>query len=131
MLGFSGIAQRLFGSSNDRKIKPYKGRVAEINDLEPRFAALSDDDLRGQTAAFKERLTKGETLEDLLPEVEGKTALQKNPHPRRSLAWAAWIVAKLGGWDGYPKSKPPGPITFRHGLEHFRSIAYGWALRNV
>jgi hypothetical protein len=71
------------------------------------------------------------TLEDLLPEVEGKTALQKNPHPRRSMAWAAWIIAKLGGWDGYPKSKPPGPITFRHGLEHFRSIAYGWKLRNV
>lgn len=71
------------------------------------------------------------TLEGLLPEVEGKTALQKNPHPRRSMAWAAWIIAKLGGWDGYPKSKPPGPITFRHGLEHFRSIAYGWSLRNV
>ena len=72
-----------------------------------------------------------ETLEALLPKVEGKTALQKNPHPSKSLAWAAWIVAKLGGWDGYPKSKPPGPITFRHGLEHFRSIAYGWTLRDV
>jgi hypothetical protein len=72
-----------------------------------------------------------ETLEALLPEVEGKTALQKNPHPPKSLAWAGWIIAKLGGWDGYPKSKPPGPITFRHGLEHFRSIAYGWTLRDV
>ena len=72
-----------------------------------------------------------ETLHALLPEVEGKTALQKNPHPPNSLAWAAWIIAKLGGWDGYPKSKPPGPITFRHGLEYFRSIAYGWNLRDV
>lgn len=72
-----------------------------------------------------------ETLHALLPEVEGKTALQKNPHPVDSLAWAGWIIAKLGGWDGYPKSKPPGPITFRHGLEYFRSIAYGWNLRNV
>jgi hypothetical protein len=71
------------------------------------------------------------TLEALSPQVEGATALQKNPHPRKSMAWAAWIIAKLGGWDGYPKSKPPGPITFRHGLEHFRSIAYGWRLRNV
>ncbi|MEI9888369.1 MAG: preprotein translocase subunit SecA [Rhizomicrobium sp.] len=68
MLGFSGIAQRIFGSSNERKIKQFKGRVAEINDLEPRFAALSDDALRAQTPAFKERLAKGETLEDLLPE---------------------------------------------------------------
>jgi hypothetical protein len=72
-----------------------------------------------------------ETLHALLPELEGKTALQKNPHPPNSLAWAGWIVAKLGGWDGYPKSKPPGPITFRHGLEYFRSIARGWKLRDV
>jgi len=68
MLGFSGIAQRLFGSSNERKIRPYKARVAAINALEPKFAALSDDALRAQTPAFKERLAKGETLEDLLPE---------------------------------------------------------------
>ena len=72
-----------------------------------------------------------ETLHALLPEVEGKTALQKNPHSPNSLAWAGWIVAKLGGWDGYPKSKPPGPITFRHGLEYFRSVAVGWKLRDV
>lgn len=71
------------------------------------------------------------TLDALLPGLEGKTAAQKNPHPRRSLAWAAWIIAKLGGWDGYKSSKPPGPITFRHGLEHFHSIAYGWRLRDV
>ncbi|HEY0300516.1 MAG TPA: hypothetical protein VGC36_04245, partial [Rhizomicrobium sp.] len=68
MLGFSGIAQRIFGSSNDRKVKQFKARVAEINALEPKFAALSDDALRGMTPAFKERLAKGETLEDMLPE---------------------------------------------------------------
>lgn len=72
-----------------------------------------------------------ETLDALLPELEGKTALQKNPHPPRSLAWAAWIIAKLGGWDGYPKSKPPGPITFRHGLQYFRSLTHGWDLRSA
>jgi len=72
-----------------------------------------------------------QTLHALLPEVEGKTALQKNPHPPESLAWAGWIIAKLGGWDGYPKSKPPGPITFRHGLQYFKSVAHGWRLRNV
>ncbi len=72
-----------------------------------------------------------ESLAALLPELEGKTALQKNPHPPQSLAWAAWIIAKLGGWDGYPKSKPPGPITFRHGLQYFLSVAHGWRLRDV
>jgi hypothetical protein len=72
-----------------------------------------------------------DTLQALLPELEGKTALQKNPHPPRSLAWAAWVIAKLGGWDGYPKSKAPGPITFRHGLQYFQSLAHGWRLRDV
>jgi hypothetical protein len=63
--------------------------------------------------------------------IEGKTALQKNPHRKLSLAWAAWIIARLGGWDGYPSSRPPGPITYRHGLEHFRIILVGWDLRDV
>ena len=72
-----------------------------------------------------------ETLEALIPELEGKTAAQKNPHPPGSLARAAWVIAKLGGWDGYASSKPPGPITFRHGLQYFRSLAHGWALRDV
>jgi len=72
-----------------------------------------------------------ETLHALIPTLEGKTALQKNPYPALSLAWAAWVIAKLGGWDGYPKSKPPGPIIFRHGLQRFKSIAQGWALKDV
>jgi hypothetical protein len=72
-----------------------------------------------------------QVLQGLHGKVQGKTALQKNPHPRDSLGWAAWIIAKLGGWDGYPSSKPPGPITFRNGLEYFQTIARGWALRDV
>lgn len=71
------------------------------------------------------------TLAALVPTIEGKTALQKNPHPAGSLAWATWVIAKLGGWDGYPKSKPPGPITLRHGLQHFQAIARGRELRDV
>jgi hypothetical protein len=89
------------------------------------------DGLSAQPANIVFSPAEIETLHALLPEVEGKTALQKNPHPPNSLAWAGWIIAKLGGWDGYPKSRSPGPITFRHGLEYFRSIAYGWKLRDV
>jgi hypothetical protein len=70
-------------------------------------------------------------LDALNTQVQGKTDLQKNPHARHSLAWAAWIIAKLGGWDGYPSSKPPGPVTFRNGLEYFHAIAKGWALRDL
>jgi preprotein translocase subunit SecA len=65
MLGF---AKKLFGSSNDRKVKVMAGRVAAINVLEPQMQALSDEQLRGKTAEFKERLAKGETLDQLLPE---------------------------------------------------------------
>ena len=70
-------------------------------------------------------------LDALNDQIEGKTALQKNPHNPGSLAWAAWIIGRLGGWDGYPSSKPPGPITLRRGLEFFHAIAKGWLLRNV
>ena len=55
----------------------------------------------------------------------------RNPHPPDSLAWAAWIIGRLGGWDGYPSSKPPGPITIKHGLEYFHAVAVGWSLRDV
>jgi hypothetical protein len=89
------------------------------------------DGRSGQLAKIVFTPVEMKTLYALLPALEGKTALQKNPHPPQSLAWAAWIIAKLGGWDGYPKSKPPGPITFSHGFQHFQSIAIGWKLRNV
>ncbi|TPJ13544.1 IS4 family transposase [Mesorhizobium sp. B2-7-2] len=72
-----------------------------------------------------------DTLAALETRFKGKTRLQTNPHPRYSLAWAAWIIAKLGGWNGYASSKPPGPITFYNGLAYFRACADGWALRDV
>ena len=56
---------------------------------------------------------------------QGSTKLQSNPHPTRSLAWAAWIIARLGGWDGYPRTKP-GPITIKHGLQYFLGVAHAW-----
>jgi hypothetical protein len=49
-----------------------------------------------------------ETLEALSPTLEGKTERQQDLHPVASLAWAAWIIARLGGWNRY--YKPPGPI---------------------
>jgi hypothetical protein len=70
-------------------------------------------------------------LDKLNAEVQGTTALQNNPHRKKSLKWASWIIARLGGWDGYPSSKPPGPITFKHGLEEFHAIVAGWILRDV
>lgn len=65
-------------------------------------------------------------LDALGRQYEGRTKLQSNPHPPRSLAWAAWIIARLGGWDGYPRTKP-GPITMRHGLQYFLGITRTWS----
>ncbi|GGE17909.1 protein translocase subunit SecA [Polymorphobacter glacialis] len=68
MLGFGGIAKRLFGSSNDRYVKSLGSIVARINDLEPQITVLSDDELRGQTAKLKGELAAGKSLDDILPE---------------------------------------------------------------
>ena len=63
-----GLAKKLFGSSNERKVKTFQARVAKINALEPEYAALSDEALKAKTAEFKARLEKGETLDGLLNE---------------------------------------------------------------
>ncbi len=55
----------------------------------------------------------------------------RNPHPRLSLAWAAWIVARLGGWNGYRSSRPPGPVTFFNGLRYFNAFADGFDAKDV
>ena len=63
-----GIAKKIFGSSNDRKVKDFMGRVQKINALEAKYAALSDDELRMMTDAFRDRLEGGETLDKVMNE---------------------------------------------------------------
>ena len=72
-----------------------------------------------------------EALAALNQQLETRSKRLKNPHPSDSLAWAAWIIGRLGGWDGYQSSKPPGPITFKNGLDYFHAVAVGWSLRIV
>ena len=62
------LLKKLIGTRNDRLLKQYRRQVAQINALEPQMQALSDDALRASTQSFKDRLAKGETLDDLLPE---------------------------------------------------------------
>lgn len=66
-------------------------------------------------------------LEAISAKVEGKTARQKNPYPKGSLAFAAWVLASLGGWDAYYGK--PGPKTMSLGLEAFLRIKFGATLR--
>jgi hypothetical protein len=66
-------------------------------------------------------------LNEILPELEGNTEKQQNPHKPDDLRWAAWIIARLGGWSGYASQRPPGPLTFKRGLERFETIL--WTMR--
>ncbi len=59
---------KIFGSKNERELKKLSLVVENINDLEPQMQAMSDEQLRARTALFKERLEKGESLDDILPE---------------------------------------------------------------
>ncbi|MFQ5622990.1 MAG: preprotein translocase subunit SecA [Paracoccaceae bacterium] len=68
MLGIGTLAKKVFGTPNDRRIKATRPLVEKINALEPQFQALKDEDFVGKTREFKDRLAKGETLDELLPE---------------------------------------------------------------
>src|SRR5579864_2462497 len=60
------VARKLFGSSNDRRIRAYRPRVDEINALEKELEQLSDDALRARTDEFKKQIAEGATLDDIL-----------------------------------------------------------------
>ncbi len=66
MVSLGGIARKLFGSSNDRRVRSFKSRVDAINALEPEMKALSDEALRAKTVEFREQLANGKTLDDIL-----------------------------------------------------------------
>jgi hypothetical protein len=65
-------------------------------------------------------------LQRLSKKLEGKTQRQQNPHPPGSLAFVAWIAARLGGWNCY--YKPPGPKTMRDGWNRLAATLHGYAL---
>lgn len=65
---FAPLLKKLFGSKNEREVKRMLKTVSIVNAFEEKMVALSDEQLRGKTAEFKERLAKGETLDQLLPE---------------------------------------------------------------
>jgi hypothetical protein len=69
-----------------------------------------------------------QVLRALQNKLQGRTRKQQNPHPPDSLAWAAWTIARLGGWTGYDSDKSIGPITMRDGLERLNAILDGYKL---
>lgn len=67
-----------------------------------------------------------ELLKILVPQYEGKTEKQKNPYKQKTLAWAAWTIARMGGWKGYACESPPGNKTFKWGLDRFDAAYEGF-----
>lgn len=65
-------------------------------------------------------------LEAFCAKLQGKTQRQKNPHPKGSLAYGAWVCARLGGWTGYYGK--PGPIVMLEGWLYFQAAKHGAAL---
>ena len=66
MLGIGSLASKIFGSSNDRKVKQYSARVPAINALEPEIAKLTDAELKARTDEFRRQFDAGTSLDDLL-----------------------------------------------------------------
>ncbi|MFJ0624448.1 preprotein translocase subunit SecA [Bordetella bronchiseptica] len=62
------LLKKLIGSRNDRLLKEYRKQVAQINSLEPKISALSDEELSARTQEFRDRHQQGTSLDDLLPE---------------------------------------------------------------
>lgn len=66
-----------------------------------------------------------ELLEKINSTLEGRTSVQQNPYPKQSLAFAAWVIARLGGWKSASKiERPPGPITMLLGLQRFHDYCH-------
>jgi hypothetical protein len=85
----------------------------------------ADETHRAEIAFSSEEL---DYLERISPALNGSTRKQQNPYESGSLAWAAWLIARLGGWSGYQSQRPPGIGTFSNGLRRFEMMFEGWLL---
>ena len=99
--------------------------MAAIQILQLRQARDGKTNQKPSLVFSQEQLT---CMEDILPKFEGKTQKQQNPHPRDNLAWAAWIIARLGGWKGYVSQRPPGVIILNEELMRFQNMFDGWKI---
>ncbi|HEY4392009.1 MAG TPA: preprotein translocase subunit SecA [Paenibacillus sp.] len=88
-----GLVKKIFGDTNERDVKRLMKTVDIINNLEPQFVALSDEQLQGKTAEFRERIEKGETLEEILPEAFATV----REASKRTLGLRHYDVQLIGG----------------------------------
>ena len=87
------ILKMLLGSANDRLVKSYEKTVAKINELEPKYVALSDDEIHNLTSVFRERMKSGESEVDILPDVFAAV----REAAKRSIGLRHFDVQLIGG----------------------------------
>lgn len=96
------------------------GLIAAVRVLQLVTARDNPDNAPASIAFSRDEI---KILEALSPTLEGRTEIQKNPHPPKTLAFTVWVIARLGGWKSYSKSeRPPGPITFFNGLKRLQNF---------
>ncbi|MDI7864266.1 preprotein translocase subunit SecA [Rhizobiaceae bacterium n13] len=100
MVSLGGLARKIFGSANDRRVRSYRSRVDAINALEESMAALSDEALAAKTVEFREQLANGKTLDDLL--VPAFAVVREGA--RRVLGLRPFDVQLIGGMILHEKS---------------------------
>jgi hypothetical protein len=100
--------------------------VAACQTMQLVLAFASPHDTQPASHVFSDR--ELQVLDALQARLQGRTEKQQNPNPHGTLRWAAWSIARLGGWTGYESDKSTGPITMRDGLERFRAIVQGYFL---
>ena len=88
-----GIFQKLFGTHSERELKLIYPIVDKIESMRPDMIKMSDEELKGKTQEFKQRLSKGETLDDILPEAYAVV----REAARRSLGMEHYRVQLSGG----------------------------------
>ena len=77
MVSFGVLARKIFGSSNDRRIKAMRPRVEAINALEAELEQLSDEALKARTAEFRKQLAEGKTLDEYLAQLDDEREERK------------------------------------------------------
>ena len=113
--GFNIEATELESGKSIRKLL-ILGMEASVKVMQLKAAREGESEVKTDEVFSKEEIL---FLEVLNQKLQGQTEKLRNPHLKENLAWASWIIARLGGWKGYQSQRPPGTITFKRGLESY------------
>ena len=105
------------------------GLIAAVGSMQ---LVMARDGGTGQTVTEAADPADMPALRAINAKLEGRTEKLRNPHDETTLAWFAWIVARLGGWSGRTSGgyRPPGPKTMHHGLLRLEPMLEGWRMAN-